>query len=71
MEQDEEANYILPPDEEVKVSDAIASYWIERWLSSRLNHAPALEAVRAFIPEQGAVSREFVSVPVTPSLMNE
>ena len=37
----------------------VASFWTEPWLNSRLNHFPALQAVLAFLPEHGAVIREY------------
>ena len=55
---DEAPRYILKAKKPKEATKKIAHYWVERWLSSRINHAPALEAVRAFSPRDAAVSRE-------------
>lgn len=52
-------DYILTTKKPKSSSKKIAQHWINRWLSSRINYAPALEAVRGFIPRDGAISREF------------
>jgi energy-coupling factor transporter ATP-binding protein EcfA2 len=43
-----------PPEE---ASEQIAEYWRTRWLASRLDHAPALEALASTTPLQLRVSR--------------
>jgi hypothetical protein len=53
---DDPPRYAL--DQESEKSEAeIADYWISRWLSSRLNHRPALEAVANSSPLKERVSR--------------
>lgn len=67
MGEDREPNYIFPTDDPERASTAIASYWIRRWLSGRLDHRPALSAIAMFEPTEAALSREFtddsVNVP--------
>lgn len=66
---DDTPEYILPQNNPKRTTDRIAAFWIERWLSSRLNHAPALEAVGAFVPEQGAVSRQYQAEANVPTAL--
>lgn len=58
MGQDLVPNYIFPQKRPQEATKKIARYWISRWLTSRINYSPALEAVANFIPRQGAVSAE-------------
>lgn len=48
--------YVLTSNPETAEAQ-IADYWIERWLSSRINHRPALEAVKNSSPLKERVSR--------------
>jgi len=57
--EDEDPNYILPLDNPKATTNAISSYWIERWLSSRLNHEETLRKVANFRSFQTAVSKEY------------
>ena len=54
-----EPDYIFPLQHPKRTTKKIANYWIERWLSSRLNHAPSLEAVANFKRDSIAISREY------------
>ena len=53
---DDQPRYAIDPESENAESE-IADYWISRWLSSRLNHRPALEAVANSSPLKERVSR--------------
>lgn len=53
---DSEPAYSIDP-EKVDSEEAIASFWISRWLASRLDHAPALDAVGTSTPLTERVSR--------------
>jgi hypothetical protein len=57
--EDEAPDYIFSMKKPEVTTKKIVSYWIRRWLSSRLEHSPSLEAVASFTPKQVAVSREF------------
>lgn len=59
--QDPEPDYVFPQKKPDETSKKIARYWIKRWLTSRINYAPALEAVANFVPRDGAVSNEVKS----------
>jgi hypothetical protein len=63
---DDTPQYVLPQNNAEQTTRRIAAFWIERWLASRLNHTPALDAVRAFVPEQGAVSRAYAPETANP-----
>jgi len=56
---DQSPDYIFPINRPKRTTDAIARYWISRWLSSRLNYTPALEAVSNFTPRDIAISKEY------------
>ena len=68
MGQDSEPDYIFPQKKPEEASKKIARYWIKRWLTSRINYAPALEAVANFVPRDGAVSNELKSDDVQTKL---
>jgi hypothetical protein len=53
---DEEPHYTLDPTNEGAESE-IASFWVHRWLSSRINYLPALQALQASSPLKERVSR--------------
>lgn len=53
---DDPPRYAIDPELD-KAETEIADYWISRWLTSRLNHAPALEAVANSSPLKERVSR--------------
>lgn len=53
---DDPPRYALETESENSEAE-IADYWISRWLSSRLNHRPALEAVANSSPLKERVSR--------------
>ena len=56
--QDAEPDYIFPQKNPEGTRKKITNYWIKRWLTSRINYAPALEALANFTPRDGAVSSE-------------
>ena len=56
--QDAEPDYIFPQKKPEDTQKKTANYWIKRWLASRINYAPALEALATFTPRDGAVSNE-------------
>ncbi len=56
--QDAEPDYIFPQRKPEDTGKKIAHYWIKRWLTSRINYPPALEALAKFTPRDGAVSSE-------------
>lgn len=49
-------DYCIDPSSE-QAEASIADFWIERWLASRLDHAPALQAVARSTPLTERVSR--------------
>lgn len=53
---DEQPNYAIDPASSNAERD-IGNYWVARWLSSRLDHAPAIEAVARSTPLTERVSR--------------
>lgn len=53
---DEEPDYAIDPSSE-DAEGAIAGYWTSRWLASRLDHGPALQAVARSTPLTERVSR--------------
>ncbi|PKO35861.1 MAG: hypothetical protein CVU34_01150 [Betaproteobacteria bacterium HGW-Betaproteobacteria-7] len=53
---DEEPTYAIDPSE-AGAEQSIGSYWIQRWLASRLDHLPSLEAVAKSTPLTERVSR--------------
>jgi hypothetical protein len=53
---DDQPIYALDPESE-NAESQIADYWISRWLTSRLNYQPALEAVANSSPLKERVSR--------------
>ena len=53
---DEEPIYALDPTSRT-AEEQISNYWISRWLTSRINHLPALQALRASSPLKERVSR--------------
>lgn len=63
---DDPPRYALDPESENSEAE-IADYWISRWLSSRLKHPPALEAVANSSPLKERVSRFIPERSVEPS----
>ncbi len=53
---DEEPLYALNPSDGAHEQD-IASFWVSRWFSARINHQPALDALNASTPLKERVSR--------------
>ncbi len=53
---DDQPNYAIDPDTTDAERD-IGRHWIARWLASRLDHAPALQAVASSTPLTERVSR--------------
>lgn len=56
--QEESPDYLWPIEDPQSVTEAISSYWIDRWLVSRIKHQPALELVRSFRATQSTISLE-------------
>lgn len=56
---EEAPDYILPWSE--GATNAIAGYWVDRWLASRVTFAPALDRVKAFSHRDFAISRDVES----------
>lgn len=54
-------NYCIPPS--TRADDEITEFWCRRWLSGRLDHSPALEALARSTPLTERVSRRIVDVP--------
>jgi hypothetical protein len=55
---DSEPQFFIPLTEPKRATEKIGQYWVERWLSMRINHQPTMEKVAAFRPDDIAVSRE-------------
>lgn len=53
---DDEPAYAIDPDE-LRAEDAVAAFWTRRWLASRLDYAPALDAISKSTPLTERVSR--------------
>lgn len=53
---DDRPEYLLPLDNP-EAETAIVTYWIKRWLASRLNHQPAMQKVAESVPLAERVSR--------------
>ncbi|WP_198342854.1 Druantia anti-phage system protein DruA [Burkholderia ubonensis] len=63
---DVEPTYALDLHNETSESE-ISNYWIKRWLASRINHIPALQALQASSPLKERVSRLIPERAETPS----
>jgi len=59
MGLDADPDYIFPTTRPERVTKQIAQFWIQRWLSSRLDHQEAIDAVTRFAPREALVSREY------------
>jgi hypothetical protein len=59
---DSQPEYLLPKREDQ--TEQIAEYWRSRWLASRIEHSPALDALEASTPEDALVSREWHDAPM-------
>ncbi len=58
--------FIRNPDDYRDATARIASFWRTRWLASRLNHAPALEALRSTPPRLvGDIANELAPEPAS------
>jgi hypothetical protein len=58
---DQHPEYLLPQREDQ--TEHVAEYWRTRWLASRIEHSPALDALEASAPEDALVSREWRDAP--------
>ncbi|HMN28998.1 MAG TPA: DUF4338 domain-containing protein, partial [Caldilineaceae bacterium] len=54
--------YFDPTADPKDGTQRIAEYWIERWLSARIAHSPALERIAAFNPSDLLVSQDLRDV---------
>jgi hypothetical protein len=66
---DSEPRYSIDPSQDT-AERSIADYWTSRWLASRLDHAPSLEAISKSSPLTERVSRhipERLANPATPA----
>ena len=63
---DTHSEYCLPSD--ISDTASIAEYWRSRWLASRLDHKPALEAVKISVPLAERLSRFIPVASLKPAL---
>lgn len=63
---DKAPDYCIDPTSE-RAEASIADYWVRRWLASRLDHAPALEAVGRSTPLGERVTRLIPDRETKPS----
>ena len=56
---DNEPDYIFPQEAPIAATESIAVYWVERWLSSRVEHEETRTKLAEFRAENFAVSLEY------------